>query len=395
MSPAEQPTDQPFAPEPAPKHRRRAIRWVAPVAAAALALGGGLAANGTAAAEPTLPKKSPQQLLTSVAGAKTDGMSGTVTETANLGLPSLPGLQNQNSPQQGKSSSDFSALLSGTHTLKVWTAGQDKSRVALLGKKGESDAIRNGHQGWLWSSAKKSATHLTFPRSQPNKRSAGAPNGMPATPQQAAKQVLRQIGPTTKTSVARNVTVAGRPAYQLVLQPKQSNSLVSRVRIAVDGKNSTPLRVQVLARGQDKPALSVGFQSVNFSVPKAKTFSFSPPAGAKVTQQPATGTNATQARADSKRLAKASKTIGKGWTQVQVTDLCKASQHKKPDHATPDHIKNDKQLKQALKSLPKVSGSWGSGRLVSGSLFSAVLTDNGKLAVGAVKPAALYHALNS
>jgi outer membrane lipoprotein-sorting protein len=394
MSPAKHPEDQPSAPEPARPHRRRAIRWVAPVAAAALAVGGGLAVN-TAAAEPTLPKKSPQQLLTSVAGAKTDGLSGTVTETANLGLPSLPGLQDHNSHRQGKSSSDFSALLSGKHTLKVWTAGKDKSRVALLGKKGESDAIRNGDQGWLWSSADKSATHLKFACPQSGKSSAATPNTIPATPQQAAKQVLDQIGPTTKTSVARNVTVAGRPAYQLVLQPKQSKSLVSRVRIAVDGKNSTPLQVQVLAHGQDKPALSVGFTSVDFSKPAAKTFRFSPPAGAKVTQHKATGKNAEHARADSKRLVKASKTVGTGWTQVHITDLRKASQNTKPGHANNDKAKNDKQLKQALKSLPKVSGSWGSGRLVSGSLFSAVLTDKGQLAVGAVKPAVLYHALNS
>jgi outer membrane lipoprotein-sorting protein len=389
MSPAKQPEDQPSAPEPARPHRRRAIRWVAPVAAAALAVGGGTIAT-SATAEPTLPKKSPQQLLTAVAGAKTDGLSGTVAETANLGLPSLPGLQNQNPNQGAKSSSDFSALLSGKHTLKVWTAGKDKSRVALLGKKGESDAIRNGHQGWLWSSADKSATHLKFPCSRSGKSSAGTANAIPATPQQAAKRALNQIGPTTKSSVARNVTVAGRPAYQLVLQPKQSKSLVSRVRIAVDGKTSTPLRVQVLARGQDKPALSVGFTSVDFSVPKAKTFRFNPPAGAKVTQHKVTGKTAEHARADSKRLARASKTVGTGWTQVDITNLRKASQHKKPGHA-----KNDKQFKQALKSLPKVSGSWGSGRLVSGSLFSAVLTDKGQLAVGAVKPGVLYHALNS
>lgn len=337
--------------------------------------------------------------MKAVAGAHPDGLSGTVTESANLGLPSLPG-QHQGAHQN--KSGGFSSLLSGTHDLKVWTAGQDKSRVALLDKKGEADAIRNGNQAWLWSSTDKSASHLTFPRSQkPSsgaKSSTAAPNGLPATPQEAAQMALDQISPTTKATVDRNVTVAGRSAYQLVLKPKDSASLVSTVRLAVDAKTSTALRAQVFARGQDKAALSVSFRSVDFSVPDAKNFHFSPPSGAKVTQHKMTGKHADRAQSNGKQLAKASKTVGKGWTQVQVSDLSKAGSgmHARPGHrGKPDQKGKAKQLRQELKSLPKVSGSWGSGRLLQGSLFSAVLTDHGRLAVGAVKPALLYKALDS
>jgi hypothetical protein len=39
-----------------------------------------------------------------------------------------------------------------------------------------------------------------------------------------------------------------------------------------------------------------------------------------------------------------------------------------------------------------VSGSWGSGHLLSGSLFSALITDDGKVLVGAVAPEKLYEA---
>ena len=46
-----------------------------------------------------------------------------------------------------------------------------------------------------------------------------------------------------------------------------------------------------------------------------------------------------------------------------------------------------------LNLLPKVSGTWGSGHLLSGTLFSAVLTDDGRVAIGAVAPAQLYAAL--
>jgi len=51
-------------------------------------------------------------------------------------------------------------------------------------------------------------------------------------------------------------------------------------------------------------------------------------------------------------------------------------------------------LAQVLQMLPKVSGSWGSGHLLRGTLFSALLTDDGRLVVGAVAPEALYAALD-
>ena len=51
------------------------------------------------------------------------------------------------------------------------------------------------------------------------------------------------------------------------------------------------------------------------------------------------------------------------------------------------------QLTRMLKVLPVVSGTWGSGHLLRGTLFSALLTDDGRVVVGAVAPEALYAAL--
>jgi len=55
----------------------------------------------------------------------------------------------------------------------------------------------------------------------------------------------------------------------------------------------------------------------------------------------------------------------------------------------------DQQAKALLDSLPAVSGSWGKGRLLSTTLLTAVITDDGRVAVGAVVPDALYRALGS
>jgi hypothetical protein len=76
--------------------------------------------------------------------------------------------------------------------------------------------------------------------------------------------------------------VAGQPAYQLTLAPKDSRSLIGQVRIAIDARDSLPLQVQVFARGASGPAFSVGYTSLSFGAPAASNFTFAPPPGAKV-----------------------------------------------------------------------------------------------------------------
>ena len=45
--------------------------------------------------------------------------------------------------------------------------------------------------------------------------------------------------------------------------------------------------------------------------------------------------------------------------------------------------RTDQRLQEFLNRLQPVNGSWGSGRLLAGTAFSAVWTDDGRLAVGA------------
>jgi len=52
-----------------------------------------------------------------------------------------------------------------------------------------------------------------------------------------------------------------------------------------------------------------------------------------------------------------------------------------------------RQLATLLKALPATSGSWGSGHVLEGTLFSAVVSDDGRVAIGAVAPESLYAAL--
>ena len=49
-------------------------------------------------------------------------------------------------------------------------------------------------------------------------------------------------------------------------------------------------------------------------------------------------------------------------------------------------------LTQVLASLPRVSGAWGSGRVLQSRLGTVLLTDDGRLIFGAVGPDLIYQA---
>jgi outer membrane lipoprotein-sorting protein len=260
------------------------VRWLVPVGAvAAVGLAIGAAAiAGAKSAAPLLPARSTAQLLAAVDGpaAPPPPMTATVQEIANLGLPSLPG---SGSPMSAMS------LLSGTHTFKIWYGGPTRVRVAMPVPLGETDLRRLGRDVWLWNSKTSQATHYVLPAAAANEPALPAQTPAVPTPQQLAKQILAAVGKTTTVKLQQNVTVAGQPAYQLSLAPKDSSSLIGQITIAVDAANSMPLQVQVFARGASSPAFQLGFTSISFGMPAASNFAFTPPAGAKVRTVKANG----------------------------------------------------------------------------------------------------------
>ncbi|QNN52679.1 LolA family protein [Nocardioides mesophilus] len=357
---------------------RPTLRWLVPLlTAVVLAAGGSAVGVLSATARDGLPHRSASQLLVDVQNARLEGLSGTIVQNADLGLPSLPGVG-------GAGSSDMSSLVSGSHTLRLWYAGPDRVRLALLGSLGESDLVRNGTDLWLWSSKDKSAQHRTVPRSD---GAAGDPGGAAAamTPQQAADAALKAITPSTKVSTDGTAVVAGRPAYELLLRPRDAGSLIGSVRIAIDGRTHVPTRVQVFAANAPDPAFEVGFTSFDPTTPPASVFTFNPPPGTDVTESGSS--HAKDSTGPRGQLGPANgaepRVVGTGWTSVAVAKVPAGS----------GAVTGSPTMRTLLQALPKVSGSWGSGHLLRGTLFSALLTDDGRLVVGAVAPDALYAAL--
>ena len=369
---------------------RPALRWLVPAAAAVAVIGGGAAAGKiVASAAPSLPDRSAAQLLVDIQTAKVDGLSGTVVENADLGLPAIAGLA------KGSGQADISSLIAGSNTARVWYAGDEKVRLALLGTKGETDFIRNGSDAYLWNSSAKTATHAKIPAGALERHPESMAGALPKTPQEAADAALAAIDPSTKVETTGAAKVAGRDAYELVLSPKDTASLIGQVRLAIDAEHHIPLRVDVYAKNNTTPAFRIAFQQISFTVPDAEQFAFNPPADTKVTES-----SAAPAAADRQKLAEkrkelaqeksplaggSPKVIGTGWTSVLELTAPKA----KGDTAKGDAAKG---LDGVTGMMQKVSGSWGNGYLFSGKLFSVLMTDDGRVLVGAVAPEKLYQA---
>jgi hypothetical protein len=391
--------------------RRPAARWLVPLAVVcAIALIAAMTAVIRAAASGgPLPARSATTLVADLATTNIAGVSGTVTERADLGLPALPDVG-------GDGSADWTQLLSGSHTLRVWSAGPAMSRVALLGSLGESDIIRNGPDVWTWSSADNTATHLRLPSigaATPGSPAPGLPRGLtsnlapllskllPATPQQAAAEILAALSPTTSVRNAGAVSVAGRSAYELVIAPRDTASLVASIRMDIDGSEHVPLRLRVFAKGHASPAFEIGFTQVSFDRPDASVFDFSPPAGATVTQIPTPSlkrpsTTPTPNDATAPRVS----VIGTGWTAiVEVKGQPPGPSMRYGDISgpSPEQTNNDpgSTLGAIIAHLPTVSGSWGTGRLLTTRLLSVLITNDGRVFAGAVAPSALYAAAAS
>jgi outer membrane lipoprotein-sorting protein len=345
----------------------RWIRWapavVAPVAIAAAVIVAPLAAGAS-----DLPVKSPADVLRLVAAGHTRSFSGTVEQSSDLGLPSLP---STSSGSQDASAANALELALADHTAKVWVDGPEHVRVQVLDKLAERDAYRDGSDLWLYQSNGEEVTHATLP-THPDK--ASAPDATSLTPSQLAQRFLDAADPSTEVTLGDDTSVAGRPAYDLVLTPKTSATLIGHVSIAVDGATGIPLRVAVTARGASSPSFQAGFTSFSDRKPGASVFSFTPPKGSHVTER--TLPSGAEARSLGEQGAHARPAVsGTGWATIVSL----------PAGSAPASLTDDPLVAQLSQPVD-------GGRALSSSLVSVLITSDGRVLAGAVPVSALQAA---
>lgn len=348
---------------------RRLLRW-APAVVVPVAIAAGVVVVPLAAGAADLPVRSPEDVVRLVASSDTETFSGTVEQSSELGLPSLPAGAGGSASGSGGDEQSVLELLTGGHTAKVYVDGADKQRVQVLDQLAERDAVRDGSSVWLYDSQAGRATHLRL-----GAHDGGAPETTPTplatTPQALAERLLAAVDPSTGVTLAEPSTVAGRDAYTLVLTPRTDATLVGSVRIAVDGATGIPLRVQVIARGASAPAFEAGFTSFSTDGIPASVFAFTPPAGAKVTEQSADGHPAAK---DASGHPKPQVT-GDGWASIVTL----------PAGSAPAALDADPLFAQLTRSVD-------GGRALSTTLLSVLVTTDGRVLVGAVPVSALQAA---
>lgn len=366
--------------------RSRSLRWLVPLAV--LALIGGAAAWRSAAvgAAPSLPSLSAQQLLVKVSQTRVQSLSGTVAVTTDLGLPGLPG---------NGDLSAHSLLSDGTHTLRVYADGPQRQRIDLIGTAAETDVVHNGRDVWQWSSSTKTASHTVVPAgTHPDTQRLTTP-AQALTPQAMAAQLLGRVGPTTTVSVGRAASIAGRSAYDLRLTPRSGDSTIGHADVYVDSRTGLPLCVGVTPRHSTSEAIDVRYTSLTLARPAGTVFNFVPPPRATVKQDALPESQAVPKAHDrSPSATEAPRVIGSGWSAVaEVPGIDLAGALSTSNGHSGDSAGNP--LSALLRSSRQVNGTYGSGRLLSTRLLSVLLTDDGRLFVGAVSPSALSRAADT
>lgn len=368
------------------------LRWL-PAAAVPVVVAGSLAVASQAGAA-DLPDKTPEDVLALLAGARVEAFSGTFTVTADLGLPDLPvdmpghggggfgpeaTAPDGEAPATGTSLADALTWLTGEHTARVWTDGPDRSRLQLMDSFGEIDAVHDGADVWLHDFEHNAVTHLTLPARGEHDTAKGAGVTVP-TPEELAAQAVAAVEPTTELTVEDDVTVAGRDAYALVITPRTAQTLVAQVTIAVDGETGFPLQVTVDARGQDDPALDLAYTSVDLTAPDPAVFDFTPPPGATVTEVPTPDAGPPTAPDGTRPHgpdgigpdgavpgvtgAGGVQTVGSGWETVLILPVG--------------------QDMAAGPLLDELTEPVDGGHLLTTALVNALVTDDGRVLVGAV-----------
>ena len=331
------------------------LRWLPAVVVPAVIATVAVAVPFQVSATEDLPAKTPEQLVSLALNNSVSAFSGTLEQSSELGLPQLPaGEKFSDSPE-----ASALELLTGSHTARVYVDGPSKSRIQVMDTLAERDVIRNGTDAWLYDSHDNSTVHVTLP---PNARR-GMHEGQ--TPANLADKILTSLDASTRVTVGDDTDVAGRTAYELVLTPRTTDTLVGSISIALDSQTGLPLSVDVRARGQQAPAFHLAFTELSLKAPDADRFSFTPPPGSDVKELTLPHHKHLGDKPPAEKTMP--RLIGTGWSAI--VEL--------PAGAVPTEL-------TASPLLSQLTTPVASGRLLSSSLVNILLTNDGRVLAGSV-----------
>ncbi|MEV0892608.1 outer membrane lipoprotein carrier protein LolA [Promicromonospora sp. NPDC050262] len=372
---------------------------------------GGLALTALPAGaddDPVLPAIDAEQLVTSALEATPPAFDGVAEVSNELGLPAVPGAD----------ALDF-------ESVRVFHDGAESARVQVERPTSELTFVKNTDEAWAYDSQENSARQLTWDdadlaaareRAGQHAAKQGHAEARMADPAQAATEIIEQLRPTSDIVVDGTARVADRAAYELVLTPKPTEkTLLREITVAIDEQTRVPLRFDVYANGRSEPVLSLGFVEFEVGAQDAGLFEFTPPAGADVETTDAG--DVAQARGEHAGEAgepggpgESLTTVGDGWDAVLVGTVPAEALGQDVAGAGPAGSEGflggagsagggsaggEQDLAGLLAQIGQpVSGEFGSGSYVRIAVGGAIVTDDGRVAAGAVPQQVLVDALD-
>jgi hypothetical protein len=413
-----------------------------PVAIAAAVL---VPMQATAAVD--LPDKTVEELIEFAKASDVDAFSGTIEQRSELGLPDLGALtggaggSGGMGPDEGSDDGetdaaasatldDLISLATGSFDAKVYLDG-DQARLQVLDRMAERNVYLGPDEAWFVDSETQTATRLTVPADADldaieadleaeaerlaDEAKAKAESELPdgeqlPTPQQLLDRALDRLDETTEVLVGTDGRVAGRDAYELVLEPRTDETLVGEIRVAIDGENGAALAASVTARGASDPAFSTGFTEVSFSAPDASVFAFEPADGFTVTEEELpvpTAEEWEQWKAGAVARAEGDDAVapdahgdlpepvvhGEGWATVIEMDAAAAMAAIAEHSAEAGEAggsgdaaegPGEEQFAEASAALEALTTPVDGGRALQTSLLSVLITDDGRVLAGSV-----------
>lgn len=321
--------------------------------------------------DPVLPAIGAEQLVTSALAAQPPAFSGVAELHNELGLPAVPGTE----------ALDF-------ESVRVFHDGEESARVQVERRSSELTFVKNEDEAWAYDSQEHAAMHLTW-----DEADAAAARGHAeaelADPSQAAAEIIERLRPTSDIFVDGTARVAGRAAYELVLTPKPSEkTLLREVTVAIDEETRVPLRFDVFANGGSEPVLSLGFVEFEVGAQDADLFEFTPPEGAEVETTGADDVARAAGEQDAESVEQRTTTVGDGWDTVVIGEA-------PADMPSEGSFDGEQDLAGVLEQIGQpVSGEFGSGSHVQIAVGGAIITEDGRIAAGAVPRQVLVDALD-
>jgi outer membrane lipoprotein-sorting protein len=371
-------------------------RWLPAVIAPAVI--GAVAAFPIQASAVDLPDLSPEEVMVMMQGAEPVEFTGVVLKTTNLGLPALE-LSSMLSEEEvermrEKTPEEFAdfvpeviaseglaqamELITGEHRVRVFV-GETGMRAQILDRMSQRDLIVNQNEMWTYDSREQVATYASIDQQklqegrltlmQQMEKFAGEVGLDLTNPQAVADYVMSQVGDSSEVSVGLDHYKAGRTAYQLIVKPNSSVSLVDSVVLSVDSETGVPLAATVYSVEQTEPAIEVGFESISFVNQDEALFTFSAPAGAQVMNLDEVEKPEVESLEKPEYEGVEATMIGEDWDSVLIMPASDAEML--------SELKNNQLLSSLLKPV-------AGGLAFETPIMKVLITNDGRIFTGSV-----------